>query len=179
MDLRRRSTSMRLFPPSILVIACAPVIVERCRITSHETGLSVHVSDLQGAYGLATERRPVALVLPDDLLDFEEREFADLAKDVGATMIQVDAHVCEREIGAMLAGAIDTYIRRRDTRQGAGRYCLIGKGIVDVVSVPGIRKAEAPKTCPPPSGLRTRETPRVGRVRAETEEAPLLATSLP
>jgi hypothetical protein len=178
MDLPRRSTSMRLFPPSILVVACAPMIVERCRIASHESGLFVLVSDLQGAGAIAAERRPVALLFPDDLLDFEAREIADLAKDVGSTLIQVDAHVCEREIGAMLAGAIDTYIRRRGAAQGAGRYSLIGKGIVDIVRVPGLRKAEA-KTTPPPSGLRTRETPRVGRIVVENAEAPLLATSLP
>jgi hypothetical protein len=135
MDRPRRATSVRLFPPSILVVACAPSIVERCLVAATVSGLDVHASGYDGAAALAAERRPIAIVAPDDLLSFEAIELEGLARAVGATLVELDADVCQGEIAAMLAGAVNAYLKR-GARGGAGRYAIIGKGPIEVVGRP-------------------------------------------
>jgi hypothetical protein len=157
MTFRRWSTSTRIHPPSVLVAGCEQAILERCRVAGAVTGVQVLTSEVGGANALATERRAFAVIVPNGLPRKEWVELSALVRNIGATLIEVDPDVCEREIEAMIAGAIDTYLRR-GTREGAGRYSIIGKGPVEVVT---LRRdpapARAPATIPPVSGLRARE----------------------
>ena len=121
------------------------------------TGVQVLTSEIGGATALATERRSFAVIVPNGLPRKDWVEVSALVRDIGATLIEVDPDVCERELEAMIAGAIDTYLRR-GTREGAGRYSIIGNGPIDVVTLrsdpPPVR---APATIPPASGPRPRD----------------------
>lgn len=126
------------------------------------TGVHVLTADVAGAATLGSERRPFAVIAPNGLPRKEWVELSALARDIGATLIEVDPDVCERELEAMIAGAIDTYLRR-GARAGAGRYSIIGKGPVEVVTLrrdppPPVR---APATIPPASGPRPREAEEI------------------
>jgi len=147
MDCPRRATSTRLFPPSILVVSCAPAIVERCRVAATAVSLDLLAASLDEAAAIAALRKPIALLTPDDLLSFEASETRELARDVGATWLELDSDVCEGEIAAMLAGAIDAYLRR-GARSGAGRYAIIGKGPVEVVALRRAPRTERPTSLP-------------------------------
>jgi hypothetical protein len=125
------------------------------------TGVHVLTADVGGATALATERRSFAVIVPNGLPRKEWASLSTLVRDIGATLIEVDPDVCERELEAMIAGAIDTYLRR-GTREDAGRYSIIGKGPVEVVT---LRRepapTRAPATIPPASGPRPREVDEI------------------
>jgi hypothetical protein len=164
---------MRIHPPSILLVACSPSILERCRMAASVMGVHAMATQVSDARRHALLRRPFAVVAQVHQAPADLHALRALARDMGATLMEVDADVCEREIEAMLAGALDVALRR-GKRIGAGRYSIIGKGQVEVMPVP---RAPTPgatsETPPPPSGTRARDGGEVRRRGDERGGAPI------
>lgn len=125
MSFPRKNTSSSLRVPSILAVGCARELLARCRAAAASTGLAMNDCDVDVAATLVAEHRPVAIVLPNEIYARHPRELDALARDVKATMVRVDANVTKHEIEAMIAGAIQTALLRREGRTSAGRYSII------------------------------------------------------
>src|SRR5204863_79360 len=62
----------------------------------------------------AAERRPLAIVMLDDLYAFDPEEFAALARDVRASMVRVEEDIPAAKLALLLMAAIDDAAARRD-----------------------------------------------------------------
>lgn len=121
----RRNTSTSLRVPSVLAVGCAPELVARCRAAAVSAGVTVNECGVDLAATFAIERQPKAIVLPNEVYARHSREVETFARAVKATVVRVDASVTKLELGAMIAGAIQTGMEREEGRANAGRYSII------------------------------------------------------
>ncbi|XYH92638.1 hypothetical protein ACMHYB_32770 [Sorangium sp. So ce1128] len=109
-----------------------PALFSLCLTVAPGCGVLLHRCDAATAATIAAERRPLAIILSNSVYAMDPAEFDALARDVRSTLVRLDEEVSERELEAMLNGAL------RDTREmsaqrdagrrdeGSGRYTLIG-----------------------------------------------------
>ncbi|XXT14478.1 hypothetical protein WME94_29945 [Sorangium sp. So ce429] len=146
-----------------------PALFSLCLTVAPGCGVLLHRCDAATAATIAAERRPLAIIMSNSVYAMDPAEFDALARDVRSTLVRLDEEVSERELEAMLNGAL------RDTREmsaqrdaarrdeGSGRYTLIGTQRSEIVGAKGAAGADprlAPRrgdpsstqsTMPPPS----------------------------
>ncbi|WP_437774169.1 hypothetical protein [Sorangium sp. So ce1097] len=128
-----------------------PALFSLCLTVAPGCGVLLHRCDAATAATIAAERRPLAIILSNSVYATDPAEFDALARDVRSTLVRLDEEVSERELEAMLNGALrDT----RDTRElsaqrdggrrdeGSGRYTLIGAQRSETVSARGAAGAD-------------------------------------
>ncbi|KYF73374.1 hypothetical protein [Sorangium cellulosum] len=128
-----------------------PALFSLCLTVAPGCGVLLHRCDAATAATIAAERRPLAIILSNGVYATDPAEFEALARDVRSTLVRLDEEVCERELEAMLNGAL------RDTREmsaqrererererdagrrdeGSGRYTLIGAQRSETVGAKG------------------------------------------
>jgi hypothetical protein len=81
-------------------------------------GALVKHCDLAQASTLVGERRPLAIVIPHELYEFDPAEFDALARDVRAALLRVDDDITVEELEALLGAAVEAALARR-RKQGA------------------------------------------------------------
>ncbi|WP_433926095.1 hypothetical protein AB3662_24525 [Sorangium cellulosum] len=127
-----------------------PALFSLCLTVAPGCGVLLHRCDAATAATIAAERRPLAIILSNGVYATDPAEFEALARDVRSTLVRLDEEVCERELEAMLKGAL------RDTREmsaqrerdagrrdegrrdeGSGRYTLIGAQRSETVGAKG------------------------------------------
>ncbi|WP_437922890.1 hypothetical protein WMF37_28140 [Sorangium sp. So ce291] len=120
-----------------------PALFSLCLTVAPGCGVLLHRCDAATAATIAAERRPLAIIMSNSVYAMDPAEFDALARDVRSTLVRLDEEVSERELEAMLNGAL------RDTREmsaqrdaarrdeGSGRYTLIGTQRSETVGTKG------------------------------------------
>ncbi|WP_437825482.1 hypothetical protein [Sorangium sp. So ce1153] len=128
-----------------------PALFSLCLTVAPGCGVLLHRCDAATAATIAAERRPLAIVMSNSVYAMDPAEFDALARDVRSTLVRLDEEVSERELEAMLNGAL------RDTREmsaqrdavrrdeGSGRYTLIGTQRSETVGAAGADPRAAQK----------------------------------
>lgn len=104
--------------PTVLTIGCSPSLEQHCGRALVTLGALLQRTPLEGAATVAAERRPLVIVMPQALYEFDPEEFDALARDVGASLLRVDDDVSEPVLEMLLGPALETAFERRQ-RQGA------------------------------------------------------------
>lgn len=104
--------------PTVLTIGCSAGVRERAATATGRLGVLFKHCELTQAPTLVGERRPLALVIPHDLYEFDPDEFDALARDVRAALLRVDDDVSAEELEALLGAAVEAALSRR-RKQGA------------------------------------------------------------
>lgn len=73
---------------TVLVIACPSAVVNACQNAVLALGAKVHHAELvRDAATVAARTRPLVLVMPRSIYDFDAQEFDHLARDVGGVVM--------------------------------------------------------------------------------------------
>lgn len=104
--------------PTVLTIGCSPALQNRVAHALLVTGAILKHADLAQAPNLVAERRPLAIVIPEEVYEFDPEEFDALARDVSASLLRVEADITEEMLELLLGAAIDASLARR-AKQGA------------------------------------------------------------
>ncbi|MFT3775123.1 MAG: hypothetical protein QM820_57990 [Minicystis sp.] len=123
--------------PTVLTIGCSTELQQRCADALAAIGAVLKHGELPQAPTLVAERRPLAIVLPQALYDFDPLEFDALARDVSASLLRVDDDMPTAMLELLLGAAIDAAIARRQ-KQGA-----VIVGLDDPRAPPSVRKTAA------------------------------------
>src|SRR4051794_30811508 len=106
-------TETAMAAPTVLTIGCSPQLRERCAAAITAIGAILLHGELAQAPTLVAERRPLAIVLPQALYDFDPEEFDALARDVSASLLRVEGDISEAMLELLLGAAIDASLERR------------------------------------------------------------------
>src|SRR5690349_5566044 len=108
MDRRAQITATPLHVPSILVVLdpAWPALFSLCLTVAPGCGVLLHRCDAATAATIAAERRPLAILLSNSVYARDPADFEALARDVRSTLLRLDEEVSERELEAMLNGAL-------------------------------------------------------------------------
>jgi hypothetical protein len=107
------ATVAALTAPSVLAIACTPELVARCREALEGIGVGLRECSFVEAPTVAAERRPLAIVMLEDLYAFDPEELDALARDVQASLVRVDEDASVAMLELLLTAAIDAAAARR------------------------------------------------------------------
>jgi hypothetical protein len=170
MDRRAQITATPLHVPSILVVLdpAWPELFSLCLAVAPGCGVLLHRCDASTAATIAAERRPLAIIMSNGVHAKDPTEFDALARDVRAKLLRLDEEVSERELEAMLSGALrDTRDARDPGRrdEGSGRYTVIGAQRSEAVGGRGATGAE-PRSAQRPAT--SSADPRLAQRRSET-----------
>jgi hypothetical protein len=102
------ATLTALAAPAVLAVGCSPDLVARCVQALGGIGVALRTCDFLNAATVAAERRPLALVILEDLYAFDPYEFDALARDVRASLVRVEDGIAVPKLEMLLAAAIDT-----------------------------------------------------------------------
>ena len=109
---------------SVLAIHCSPELRRRCVEAAARAGMSARECDLVTMGREAVRRRPLAMIVPSYLHEFDPTEFDALARDVGAALLVVDEALSQAELDELIADAGRS--RGRSSRAAEGRYSVVG-----------------------------------------------------
>jgi hypothetical protein len=128
--------------PTILAIGCPSPLLDACRRVLARTGGVLKESDVHRAATVAAERKPLVLLLSEDVYAFDPAEFSALARDVRAVLLLANEDVEEPALEVQIAFAIKRALRRRGETAATGRYVVLGSPRVEVL---GRADAERPR----------------------------------
>jgi hypothetical protein len=103
--------------PTVITIGCSPRLEQRCGRAVATLGALFHRGALENAATAVAEQRPLVIVIPQDIYEFDPNEFDALARDVGASLLRVDDDVSEPMLEMLLGPALEAGVERR-RRQG-------------------------------------------------------------
>lgn len=112
-----QTTLTAVTPPTVLTIGCPPEIQERCARALGSFASILRHCELAQAPNVVAMRRPLAIVIPQVVYDFDPQEIDALARDVGASLLRVEDDMPEELLEMLLGAAIDAAIARRE-KQG-------------------------------------------------------------
>jgi len=101
--------------PCVLLAGNDPNLASVCRqCAALAAGARLEVTDMGALTTRAAELRPFAIVVPEDLLDFDPEEFVALARTVNATLVPISIEAPrDREVRAELVARIRTAYEKR------------------------------------------------------------------
>lgn len=147
-----QTTLTAVTAPTVLTIGCAPELQVLCaRVLSSQKVLLKHC-ELAQAPTLAAAKRPLCIVIPEDLYEFDPQEFDALARDVGASLLRVEDGIPEEMLEMLLGAAVDAAMGRR-RKQGA-RMVDVDDPLVDPESwrrTMARRRSSSDQEAAPPS----------------------------
>ena len=113
-----QTTLTAVTAPTVLTIGCAPDLRALCAHCLGSIKAILKHSELAQAPTVAAQRRPLAIVIPEDLYEFDPHEFDALARDVGASLLRVEEDIQPEIFEMLLSAAVDAAMSRR-RKQGA------------------------------------------------------------
>lgn len=133
---------------NVLAVDCSEAVLARCWAAAGRLDVRMRSCTLRMAPSIAAARRPLAIVVPNEVHAGNADELEALARDVRAITVQIDDEVSSRELEAMLAAVIRAATRRRQEAAArvscpppslradraplsAGRYALIHRAVDD------------------------------------------------
>jgi hypothetical protein len=116
-------------PRSVVLVSSSEPLAARCR----QICLRAHVilvveSDLAALTNTAVERKPLALLFPDDIYAFDSAEFDALARDIQSSVVTLEPDVTDEEIEARLTEALLRAELLRQPELPSSRYVLVPEG---------------------------------------------------
>jgi hypothetical protein len=105
--------------PAVLVVSCPPDLVAHCAQAVESLALVLQECGFLAAATLAAERRPLAIVMTDDVYAFDPDAFDALARDVQASLVRVEEDVAPAKLELILEVAVEDAARRRRERAAA------------------------------------------------------------
>ncbi len=110
------ATMAAMRAPLVLAIACPPDLVSRCREALEGLGVGLREGSIVEAPTVVADRRPLAIVMLEDLYAFDPEELDALARDVQASLVRVEEDVSAAILELFLTGAIEAAAARRGER---------------------------------------------------------------
>jgi hypothetical protein len=103
--------------PSVVIITPGPSLLAACREAARFVGATVEIADVKGAATSIAKSRPFAIVLDQDLLAFDPREFEALARDVGAEIVPATRGATEQALVTELLPSLKAVFKRWSVRE--------------------------------------------------------------
>lgn len=108
------STLTAFAAPTVLAIACPPEVIERLRRALEGIGVGLKECGFVAAPTEAARRRPLALVMLEDVYAFDPEELDALARDVNASLVRIEESTNEAMLELLLNAAIESAAARRN-----------------------------------------------------------------
>jgi len=145
-----RATAKPVNIPTVIAAGCSDALLARCWDALAGLGVMVRDCDLAALPTLAAARQPLAIVVPRAIYAADAEELDALARDVRATLIEVDDPSGAADLEATLSLAVRASMRRREGRSSSGRYSILpGDPIPSAAPAPSAPPASLvrPMTC--------------------------------
>jgi hypothetical protein len=113
-----QTTLTAVTAPTVLTIGCPPTMQALAARCMGSMKVLLKHCDLAQAPTIAARFRPLAIVIPEDLYEFDPQEFDALARDVGASVLRVEDDIEPAMFETLLGTAVDAAMTRR-RKQGA------------------------------------------------------------
>ena len=113
MSLLNPDTLPSMAAPAVLVVSCPPDLVARCAEAAESLALALQEGGFLAAATIAAERRPLAIVMTEDVYAFDPDAFDALARDVRASLVRVEEDIPTAKLELILEVAIEDAARRR------------------------------------------------------------------
>jgi hypothetical protein len=89
--------------PTVTLIAPSAALLDACRETIRYVAVAnIEVSDVKAAATNVAKWRPFAIVIEEDVFDFDPAEFEALARDVGGEIVTVPGAADSRSLVGLL-----------------------------------------------------------------------------
>lgn len=116
-------------PRSVLLVGPADALAARCREMCLRARVMLIVeSDLAALTNTAVERKPLAILFPEDIYAFDSVEFDALARDIQAVVVTLEPDVTDEVLEARLAEALLRAEVLRRPEPVSSRYVLVPDG---------------------------------------------------
>jgi hypothetical protein len=88
--------------PAVVIVSLGEAMLARWRelLFGLDEVPSIQTTDLSRVATVVAQWRPFAILIERDVFEFDEDEFRELARDVNAELITVDAEASKQEIAA-------------------------------------------------------------------------------
>lgn len=118
MSRDNHTTLTAVTAPMVLTIGCPSELQGRVEVALGLVKTILKHCELAQAPTLAAQKRPLVMVIPEDLYEFDPQEFDALARDVGASLLRVEEDIDEVTLEMLLSAGCDAAMARRK-KQGA------------------------------------------------------------
>lgn len=104
--------------PSLVIVAPAPGVLDIWleSLTSLDDVPSIQVANLSTVTTAVARWRPIAILVEQELFEFDERGFEELARDVRAELITVEARSRKDSFAAAVLPRVRAALARWNTR---------------------------------------------------------------
>jgi hypothetical protein len=109
---------------TVLVVQCSVELLRRCAAASAKVAVSARGCDLVSMAEQAAQRRPVAIIVPSYLHEFDPTEFEALAQDVAAKLLVIDENIAQTDLDRLISDAGTG--GAKEPRGTRGRYSVVG-----------------------------------------------------
>ena len=102
--------------PSVVLVAPSDALSRACHEAMRfvAAAASIEITDVAGAATNVARWRPFALVMEEEVFEFDPREFEALARDVGAEIVTVASRDPEELLTSVLLPQLKALYRRWD-----------------------------------------------------------------
>src|SRR5438128_1399763 len=101
--------------PTVLLVVSSQEFEGRCQSAVEGAGAAVRTSTVAKVATAAARWRPLVIVVPQPVYDFDPREFDDLARDVCGVVLQVDTElISQKDLRKQLRAALAVAMRARE-----------------------------------------------------------------
>ena len=121
MSLLNPDTLPSMAAPAVLVVSCPSDLVARCAEAVESLALALQECGFVAAATTAAERRPLAIVMTEDVYAFDPEAFDALARDVRASLVRVEEDIPAAKLELILEVAVEEAARRRRESPAADR----------------------------------------------------------
>jgi hypothetical protein len=116
-------------PSSVLLVSSSEALAARCRDLCIRARVILLVeSDLAALTNTAVERKPLALLFPDDIYAFDSAEFDALARDIQSTVVMLEPDITDEVLEARFTEALLRSELLRQPEPSSSRYVLVPDG---------------------------------------------------
>ena len=105
-DPYQRNTRKAPEDPSVLIVGSTPELLASCERVASRVGAILYQASVDGAATAATEHRPLVVIVPRPVHDFDSEAFGALARDIGALLLVIDAGVPDIETERRILQAV-------------------------------------------------------------------------
>ncbi|APR87859.1 hypothetical protein A7982_13208 [Minicystis rosea] len=120
-----RATEKQVDIPTVIAAGCSDVLLARCWNALAGLAVMVRDCDLAALPTLAAARKPLAIVVARTNDASATAELTALARDVGATLIEVDHPLGAHDLESTLSLLVRAALLRREGRTASGRYSIL------------------------------------------------------